>query len=193
MAKFSALMLVVLLGLLSNAAHAHKLKVFAFAEGDRIEGSTYFVGGAPASGATIEVMGPEDRLLATLVPDANGEFSYEVATHKNHVVVANTGDGHVARWTVSSAELIGEISDSADPNTDSKPPSDIANPSTRPANRELATLIEQAVARQVRPLREQLIRNEDQVRLRDIIGGVGYIIGIFGLAIWWQQRRRSGT
>lgn len=192
MAKFSILLMVVL-GLLSNATHAHKLKVFAFAEGDRIEGSTYFVGGTPASGATVEVMSADDRLLATLVPDTTGEFSYKVAAHEKHVIVANTGDGHVARWTVSAAELTGQAPGSADQNTDSEPSSDTADPATQPGNNELATLVEQAVARQVRPLREQLIRNEDQTRLRDIIGGVGYIMGIFGLAIWWQHRRRSGS
>lgn len=50
--------------------------------------------------------------------------------------------------------------------------------------------IEQAVARQVRPLREALARRQAQAQLRDILGGIGYILGIAGLGIWWTARRR---
>lgn len=192
MARFSIL-LMALLAVLSNAAHAHKLKVFAFAEGGRIEGTTYFVGGTPASGATVEVMGANDRLLATLVPDTAGDFSYEVDTHENHMIVANTGDGHVARWTVSAAEFTGQTSGSTEQNAYAAPSSGTADSATEPDNGELVTLVEQAVARQIQPLREQIIRNEERVRLQDIVGGIGYIMGIYGVAIWWQQRRRSGS
>jgi nickel transport protein len=52
--------------------------------------------------------------------------------------------------------------------------------------------IERAVARQIRPLREQLVAAEDRIRLQDILGGIGYIIGLTGLALWWRSRRRSG-
>jgi nickel transport protein len=30
---------------------------------------------------------------------------------------------------------------------------------------------------------------ERDVRFRDIIGGIGYIVGLFGLLAWWQSRR----
>ncbi|MBK5965704.1 hypothetical protein CCR95_16830, partial [Thiocystis minor] len=53
----------------------------------------------------------------------------------------------------------------------------------------LIAAIDQAVARQVRPLREQLIAAQDEVRLRDILGGLGYILGLTGLALWWRSRR----
>jgi nickel transport protein len=192
MARFSAL-LVVLLGVSSPAAHAHLLKVFAFAEGNRIGGITYMVGGTPASGANVEVKSADGRLLATLMPDAAGKFSYEAKRQENHVIVANTGDGHVAQWTVTAAELTGKDIRSVDINTDSTPSTNATSPTEEPGDGELAVLVEQAVARQIRPLREQLILYEDQVRLRDIVGGVGYIMGLCGFAIWWKQRQRSGS
>lgn len=192
MARFSILLMLVLTAL-SNTAHAHKLKVFAFAEGDRIEGTTYFVGGTPASGATVEVMSADDRLLATLVPDTDGDFSYEVEAHENHVIVANTRDGHVARWTVAAAEFTGQASGSSSQNVDNTTSTGTDDSATKPDNDELARLVEQAVAQQIQPLREQMVRNEDRVRLQDIIGGIGYIMGIFGVVVWWQQRRRSNS
>lgn len=191
MARISALLM--LLGVMSTPVQAHLLKVFAFAEGNRIEGSTYFVGGVPASGASVKVMSTDGRLLATLEPDADGEFSYEAESHIDYVIVANTGDGHVAEWTMSAAELTGEDAPIAHNAIDSPPSPTAASPAAIPVSRDLATLVEQAVARQVRPLREQIIAYEDQIRLRDIVGGVGYIIGLAGLAAWWQQRRRNDS
>jgi nickel transport protein len=193
MARFSALLLVVVLGVSSPATQAHLLKVFAFAEGNRIDGTTYFVGGIPAAGAGVEVMSEDGRLLTTLVPNSAGEFSYEAKSQTDHVIVANTGDGHVARWTVPASELTGRHTDSADQDALNMLSPVTASAATEPSNGELAILVEQSVARQIRPLREQLIAYEDRIRLRDIIGGVGYILGLFGLAIWWRQRHRSDS
>ena len=57
----------------------------------------------------------------------------------------------------------------------------------------LESAIERAVARQIRPLREQLVGAQDRVRLQDILSGIGYIMGLSGLALWWKSRRRSGS
>lgn len=190
MARFSVLLLA--LGMMSTSAQAHLLKVFAFADGNRIEGATYFVGGAPASGASVKVVSARGDLLATLSPDTNGEFSYDATPGTDYVIVADTGDGHVAEWTVTAGELTGEAGGGTAEKSEGPAPSpDRTDSAAAPAGPELATLMEQAVARQVRPLREQIIAYEDQVRLRDIVGGIGYIIGLAGLAAWWQQRRRS--
>ena len=51
------------------------------------------------------------------------------------------------------------------------------------------TAVEAAVARQIRPLREELLATRDALRLQDILGGLGYIFGLTGLALWWRSRR----
>jgi nickel transport protein len=53
--------------------------------------------------------------------------------------------------------------------------------------------IEKAVARQVRPLREALAQSQARAQLQDVLGGIGYILGVAGLGIWWtvRQKRRA--
>jgi nickel transport protein len=185
MARNSLLMLL-LMTFISPVAQAHLLKVFAFVEGNLITGSTYFVGGAPASGAQVKIMSADNRLLATLKPDIEGEFSYQATTFADHVIVADTGDGHVAQWRVPEAEMTGTGTSLPDqPVLTSKPVSDASD-------NQLSAMVEAAVARQVQPLRKQMIDYEEQVRLQDIIGGIGYILGVFGLIAWWQQKRKAG-
>lgn len=184
--------LLLALGLLlSPPSHAHLLKVFAFAEGSRIEGSVYFAGGAPATGATIHVRSSDSQLLADLAPDSKGEFSYVAKDKMDHMIEANTGDGHVARWTVPAAELTGKVTTPDKSSTNSGAAPGALQGDSRPVSDELIPVIERAVAKQVRPLREQIIAYEERIRVRDVIGGLGYIAGLGGLAVWLKRRPGS--
>jgi nickel transport protein len=53
----------------------------------------------------------------------------------------------------------------------------------------MAAAIERAVARQVRPLREDALAAREAVQFRDVLGGIGYILGLAGLGLWWRCRR----
>jgi nickel transport protein len=199
-------LVLVALTLAALPASAHKLQVFAFADGARIEGSAYFAGGAKAQGGTIKVEGAEGRVLAELTPGPDGGFSYLAQSKVDHVIVADSGDGHRAEWRVTAAELaggfhgsagppaeknsatIGAAPDAAVPSSSDPLPISLPQSTVAPsAPVDLAT-IERAVARQVGPLREELRAAQDQARLHDIMGGIGYILGLVGIALWWRAR-----
>ena len=200
----------LLLALMSQPALAHKLKVFAQTEGDWIRGRAYFVGGAGAGGARVEVQDSEGRVLAELTPADDGSFAYRALAPVEHRLVARTGDGHGARWTIAAETLQGAFSppttppaadqsdDSGPPPTRTQPPADIPAPQV-PLDHDsvahqtfdpaLIGAIEQALARQTHPLAERLNALEERVRFQDILGGIGYILGLTGLALWWRCRR----
>lgn len=205
MTRSRPLVVALVLALLaSGPAAGHKLKVFAAAEGARIRGSAYFAGGAGAGGARIEVRDAQGQVLAELAPDPQGGFSYTATAPLDHVILALTGDGHQASWTVKGAELAGGFPAAVPPALDSPQwpavgpaadsPADSqagpAPPAAPGAGLDPAALaaIETAVARQVRPLREELDAAQDRARLHDILGGIGYILGVAGLALWWGNR-----
>jgi len=194
-----ALLIVLPVALASLPAQAHKLKVFATAEGDRIEGEAYFAGGAKAAGVAVAITDGEGHELARLTPDAEGRFHYRVDRRREYRVVADSLDGHVASWTIRPEEFSSSLPQGDPAQTPPKvkvsaePPSP-APQAQLPDLRERAALsgmIERAVARQVRPLREALLAYDDKVRLHDILGGIGYIAGIAGIGLWW--RNRGGT
>lgn len=184
--------LLLALSLAGRPVLAHQIQVFAFADGDRIEGSAYFVGGGAAPGVVVRVLDAQGRSLAEPVPDSEGGFSYRAEAPVDHLVVAETGDGHRAEWRVSAAELApgfpGVLAEGMEP---ASPGAELA-PKDAPVDPELVALIEQAVARQVRPLRQELLAAQGQARLRDILGGIGYILGLAGLLAWWRSRRSRG-
>jgi len=188
--------ILVLLGL-SPPTQAHKLRVFAAAEGPLITGSAYFAGGGAATGARIRILDTQNRTLAEPTPDAAGRFSYRAQAATDLLIVAETGDGHRTEWRIPASDLTGSFP-TTDPGTPERPtaaPSAPAAPPPTPAPTGLDPLltaaIEGAVARQIRPLREELLAFQDQTRLRDILGGIGYILGLMGLALWWRSRRTA--
>lgn len=179
----------------ASPAHAHKLKVFATAVGERIEGTVYFVGGGPARGARILIENPDGTLIEALNADDAGAFAFTAKLRADHVIVTNSADGHSARTTIPASLLPAslplpapELGTSLAEAREAVVPA----PSQEGGTGDLAAMesrIAEAVAQQVAPLREQLSTYEDQVRLRDVLGGLGYILGLAGLFAWMRARR----
>jgi nickel transport protein len=198
--------------LAAGPALAHKLNVFATAEGRQIQGEVYFAGGARAADVPVTVTNAAGEVLAQLRTAPDGSFRYQAKAPVVQHIVAATLDGHRGEWQIGASELAGAFAASAAPAdaatgtaagaTDVGAPDDTASAgaqSTAAASGAGAALdpaleaaIERAVARQVRPLREAALAARDAVQFRDVLGGIGYIIGLAGLGLWWQCRRTRG-
>ncbi|MCU0838364.1 MAG: hypothetical protein MUE49_06535 [Rhodospirillales bacterium] len=170
-------------------AAAHKIRLFATVVGDAITGTVFFSGNAAARAVPIQIVDPAGRLLAETVSDADGRFHAGLAGPFDHRIIADTGDGHRAEFVLRVADFTAPL---AAPLPTSLEPAAAAL--ALPDDLERA--VEQAVARQVAPLREQLDAFEQRVLWRDVLGGIGYIIGLFGLAAWLitrHKRAHGGT
>jgi nickel transport protein len=170
-----AILAALVLVMLAAPASAHKLKLFASVEGGDIVGSVYFVGGDKAVGVPGRIQGGDGALVVTFTTGPDGSFRQSVTARTDHIVSVESEDGHAAQFTIRAAEL----------------------PPTLPEGKVMAAApdsaaLEAAIARQIRPLREQLDAYESRVRLHDIMGGIGSIFGLFGCWAWLQSRRRSG-
>jgi nickel transport protein len=173
-------LLISALILTATPAAAHRLRVHAFPAGAEIEGSAYYAGGGPAPGVLIQVLDARGQTLAELHPDAEGRFRYQAQASGDLLIVALSGDGHRAEWPVSGAERAPGPAAPARPGQPPPAPG-TPEPALTPA---AAAAIERAVARQLRPLREELAATREALRLQDILGGIGYLFGLAGLYLW---------
>jgi len=191
-------LLVALVAALGGFARAHKLRVFATGEGKAIDGYVYFPGGGRARGLTVTALASDGSKLGEATTDKQGEFTVAVKFRCDHKLVAQTADGHKATFLLKAAELDGDLppfgAASPTPATKQAPASKApASSVAATPDAELEALVKKAVRNQVRPLREQIERYEEKTRLRDIIGGIGYILGLMGLAFYFlgSARRRA--
>ena len=161
-------------------APAHQLKVFATAEGAEIQGYAYFPGGGRAADLPVTVLGPDDKKLGETRTDAEGRFEFHAQTRCDHRFVVDTGTGHRAHYTVEAAELSSDLpgespaAESAEVIPPVKPTQEAAStPEETLPHPDLRRMIERAVSRQIRPLREDLEAYHSRARLHEVIGEIG--------------------
>ena len=171
----------------SSQAYAHRMKVFAWVDGQAIEGEVYFSGGQKANDSTIDIL-VDQNVIATTKSNTEGVFRFEDLAAFDYVIRADAGQGHIVTYTVSASEFAFDDPALA---THSQVDTRAVNASSASASASLTPAqLEQAIAKAIRPLREQIDQYEAKVRMHDILGGVGYIFGVFGLFIWFRARRK---
>ncbi|MGF1729302.1 MSCRAMM family protein [Photobacterium kasasachensis] len=176
-----------LIAVSSTSAYAHRMKAFSWVEGQAIEGEAYFTNGQMAADSIVELL-VDQKVVATTQSDEEGQFRFEALAVGDYQIRTDAGQGHVATYYISASEFSVEESDTGT----------VVDPSGPEASQLQKTVdstlskaqVEQAVAKAIRPLREQLDQYEAKVRLHDILGGIGYIFGLFGLFVLYRSRRQ---
>lgn len=164
--------------LVAWAALAHDVHLFAAFEGEVVHGRAYFAGGDAAAGLTVNVFTKEGMPLGASETDAEGRFTYVPEQEGPLRFVVETLDGHRASLTVAFVK--DEVSE------------DIDIEYHTPSSVEFQEIIERAVAHEVAPVLEELDRLENRIRFRDVLGGLGYIVGVMGLIVFWKARSWKG-
>jgi nickel transport protein len=175
--------LVAFLCLLGTSdVYAHKVKLFAIAEGLQIKGYVYFVSGKRIPHLPVTVQDKQGKLLGKTKTNAQGIFHYTAMHPIEHQFNVQTVEGDQARYILTAAELQTTTDVSSILAGDTL----IAPHKTKQTGCNLA--LENMLNRAIRPLREQLDAYQTKIWLHDLIGGVGYIFGIMGLILYLNQR-----
>ncbi|MBW1645420.1 MAG: hypothetical protein JRJ56_03700 [Deltaproteobacteria bacterium] len=206
-------LLTVLLALAAaTPARAHKVMVFAWISGNQVHTESKFSGGRRVKAGKIEVFDQDGKLLLTGTTDDQGKYNFPLPAAKELKIVLTAGMGHRGEWRVSREEIkaaraeasTGRAAKPADgggeiaPAADSRPAAAPAMSADQPAavvtlsRRELRQLLDQALDRKLEPVIRMLTEaREHRPSLTDILGGIGYIIGLVGLAAYLRQRQKK--
>ena len=196
--SIKALTLIMMFSVMAiGPAQAHKVTIFAWAEGDRVFTQSKFSGGKRVNNGTVEVFDNHGDLLLTGQTDDQGEFSFVAPAVTDLNIVLTAGMGHQNSWRLSAAELTEQSGQATDgkeaPPADSSPVQAEAH-----LQREALALTPQAVeaivARQLeeklKPLTRLMVAAQDKgPSISDIIGGIGYILGLVGLGAYLRYRK----
>ncbi|MBU4276879.1 MAG: hypothetical protein KKC30_09090 [Proteobacteria bacterium] len=187
----------VLFGLilaLAGAAQAHRISVYAYVEDGQIKGEGYMPGGGKVSNQQVQVLDAGGKVLAEAKTSPEGAFSLPLPHAKPPLtLVLNAGAGHRATFKLSAADL-----GVAAPAAKAAPAPAAAKPVAQAVavNQDLGPQIKKAVEQAVAPLRAQLAEmalRSNEVSLKDIVGGLGWIVGLLGLAAYMKARKMAGA
>lgn len=169
-------------------ALAHRVNLFAWVEGDTVHTESKYPDGRRVQEGLIRVLDREGRELLQGKTNERGEFSFPIPRREDLQIVLEAGMGHRADWTLSREELGG----AEPPPPPSPAPDHTPAPAKAPAvfsAAELEQALEKALDRKLAPVVKLLSElHEPRVRLADIIGGLGWILGLTGLAAWMKRR-----
>lgn len=198
------------------AALAHKVSVFAYVDGPNLVIDAFYSKSNKVNHGKITVQDAatgEDYLHATT--DENGALTIPVPT-KAIIAKADlrillvAGEGHQNDVLVKASEYAGltapkhSASPAAKPlaKAETKPSPTSARPADAQAiapqmaahidEAALTRIVEQAVDNRMAPVKRLLLESAKQgPGLTEIIGGIGYIVGLFGVAAFLAARRKD--
>lgn len=179
-----------------QCAEAHRVWVFAYVSGPDIVVEGNFGKNRPAQKSRVLVFSQqsEEKLLEGIT-DSEGRFRFTRPTIKpgdSLKIILDCGQGHQARWVLTPEDLADQApaaSEPTPPSTASPSPQASIHPFSAEQTRIIFEMIEQAVARETEPIQQMLAQYSNQgPSMTEIIGGIGWIIGVGGLLAALKKR-----
>jgi len=169
-------------------ALAHKVTIFAWVEGDTIFTESKFSGGKRAINAHVLVFDIQGKQLLEGKTDHNGEFSFKIPKITDLRIVLNAAMGHKAEWTIPESEIR-----EASGLLGNKRPGESSQPLAVGLSREeIRDLVEESLDKKLGPIVRMLTELQSKgPSVTEIVGGIGYIFGLMGVALYFKNRGKQ--
>jgi nickel transport protein len=174
---------------------AHRVNLFAWVEGDTVLVECKYPDGTKVYEGVIRVLDSGGKELLNGKTDTKGEFSFKVPKQDDLTIVLEAGMGHRADWPLSKQDLApdGELAvpSAPAPKAEAPPPAakESAPGAASPLPAGIDQAIEKALDKKLAPVMRMLAEMQEQkVRLTDVLGGIGYIIGLVGVAAYFKRK-----
>lgn len=197
------LLIILIISTMSSPCFAHKVRIFAWQDGDNIVTESKFSRGKSARNAEITVVETKTgKNLLSGTTNADGIFTFPLPqiNSKELEIIVDTGDGHKNSWTFNLESSIPDNKEAtAQPESrtsqlpTSSPPKDSAESTHQSITAsELTRIIEESLDKKLAPLNRTLAENAEKgPSLQDILGGIGYIIGLAGIVAYMQSLKNK--
>lgn len=178
----------------SQSVHAHKVIVFAWVEGDTIHTESKFSGGKKVNQGTINVFDPAGHLLLNGKTDQNGVFSFKIPKIDDLLIELLAGAGHKSTWTVSASDMGGQASTPSSQVKADVPEKGVTSYKNSINQDELEAVIAKVMDQKLAPIKKELAASKNSgPDVRDILGGIGYIIGLVGLGAYMRFKKSTDS
>lgn len=202
---YTAIIVLVTIILCCSVAQAHKIRVFAYADNGTITTEAAFSSGRPAKNSKVMVHNGNGDTLLTGTTNDKGIFRFAIprqakASGMDLNIVVDVGEGHRGAWLLNAADYStaedshsGENSGEDSEEVSSAAPS--ATPSTNTLNcQDIEATVEKIIAKELAPLKRMIAQQRAHTTsLQDIIGGLGYILGLAGILFYFKAKKQTSS
>jgi len=196
-----------------SLANAHKVNIYAYAEDSMVHSESYFVDGTKCKNSVLEVFdGRNGTKLLEGKTDEEGKFSFKIPKVTSLKLVLHASMGHQANFTIgedevreamgmkqppksSSVKVPSKSESSTSMNTQKKETAEISE-LKGVSESEIEAIVESVIDRKLKPMERMLVKLQEssgKPGITEIIGGIGYIIGILGIVAYFKARKGMKT
>jgi len=172
---------------LAGSAGAHRVNVFAWADGDMVYVEGKFSGGKKIKRGKIIVADSSGVEVLTGQTSDQGAFSFKRPQPTELKIILEAGMGHRAEWTLPVDD--GHANHSED---ESQPEETQTAVYAGASRAEIEAIVEKALDKKMKPVLKMLAESRATgPGISDILGGIGYIIGLVGIAAYFHNRKKK--
>ncbi len=177
-------------------SHAHRVTVFAWVDGETVIVESKFSGGKKVKNGRVTVLDTHGTPLVTGTTSETGEFRFPAPRSPQELTVrVNAGIGHQGIWVIGAGEFSAtSVTPVPAPEAARLPALNQTVQTDHPASAvlppisDLKAQMKALIREELAPVKRDLAHlKERPVDIRDILGGIGYIIGVFGLIAWLKS------
>ena len=167
---------------------AHRVEIYAWVEGEKIFTKSVFSGGHSAAHSKIEVFDNNGKRLITGKTDSQGMFSFPLPKNRGLRIVLHSPTGHGAELKLKAGEIPIKTDHQQRWTTDEDLP---ISPVPCMSREEMRALMEEVLDEKLGPVQKSLAMSQKRgPGITEILGGIGYIVGLMGLAIAISRRKK---
>jgi nickel transport protein len=159
---------------------------------------SYFGRGGPCRNSEVEVFDENGEIAASGRTDEEGLWRFTPGKRENLRVVVTAGEGHRGEYTIPAEELPGggeqrDVESSAEEvpaitiptkNIPAHPDAGIVLSTS-----EIERIVDRLLDEKLAPIHRSLARAEiDEPGIAEVLSGFGYILGVFGTAMYFLSR-----
>ncbi len=188
--------LLILFFLFPSHAFAHKIHVFAWVANSIVTVEAEFSSNRPLIEGKVVV---KDKVTNTILlqgkSNSKGIFTFQIPEKAKKesldlLITVSGGEGHQSDWLITAADYLSQKEQSqAQPVTASASQKITPLLPGKIDQTEFTTILAELLEKELAPIKRSLAKAENRKPdLRDILGGLGYLLGLAGLVAWLRNR-----
>ncbi|MBW1829023.1 MAG: hypothetical protein JRI74_06350 [Deltaproteobacteria bacterium] len=173
-----------------SPALAHKVYIYAWFDGDTIHTESYF-GSKKVKEGLIQVFDLSGKMLLEGRTNEKGEFAFKPPQKTDLCIVIEAGMGHKSECILNAEEV--ETAPDVEPGTARTDEAKSEALSRKGTDAEqIRSVVEQVLDARLKPIQRELarIRKDERPGFTEVMGGIGYILGLMGLIMYFKSRKK---
>ncbi|MBM7623923.1 hypothetical protein [Sporohalobacter salinus] len=198
--SFNICITLLIMLILTLPVYAHRVISYSYIEGNNIVVEGSFDDGSPTKKAKIEVYNSSGEMIYDGKTNAQGIHKFKIPEKDNLKIILKAGMGHQSTSNIKKEDLPKISNSSTQQQTTEKSKqiktTEINEDKLRSIVREeLSKELSQKLPQEIAPIKKELIqlKNKKKPGITEILGGIGYIFGLMGIALYFKTKRNESV